>query len=50
MSMITVSSQYLMYVIPGLVLLQSFVYSVYRTGEITEPCRAPMEADLDELR
>lgn len=49
-SMITVSSEYLMYVMPGLVLLQSSVYRVYKTGEITEPCGAPVETDLDELR
>lgn len=49
-SMITVSSEYLMYVMPGLVLLHSLVYRAYKTGEITEPYGAPVETDLDELR
>jgi len=49
-SMTTVSSEYLVYVIPGLLLLQSLVYCVIKTGEIAEPCGAPVETVLDELR
>lgn len=49
-SMISVTLEYLMYNIPESVLLQSFVCSVYRTGEIAEPCGAPVETVLDELR
>lgn len=57
-SMIAVSSENWMYVLSGLVHLQSLVYGVYRTSnqrlQITwdygECCGAPVETVLDELR
>lgn len=50
MSMITVSSEYLINDIPGVVLLQSLVYRVKRSGEMTEPCGEPVDIVLTVLR
>lgn len=50
MSMRMILSEYFIYVIPGVELLQSFVRRVMRSGEITEPCGAPVTIVLTELR